>query len=254
VLILNFVGLLWLARRLGKAAPVQNAPLQTAACGALRLCGRALWATACVVLATEAGLCAWFYRAERSAAPVTWRLEWPTQAAGFRPIALGAQVQAMLGYDEGRMAAWASPQGARVQAAYMRWKPSAWRPAMARAAMAQGHSPTVCLPAVGMVLLREGPNIRLAAAGREWPCQTYIFDDRGRSVYVYVCLWRDRPDVVNYQVDKRAMLREIARAIRCGARPLNTEQRLLMVSLHGARSEAEARAILAAELSGWVKS
>lgn len=253
VLLLNFAALFFLARRLGKSVAPQCLAPSAAPASPPPFPARALYATACVVLVTEAGLLAWFHRVEKSAAPVGWRLEWPAQTAGFRRIPLGDQVQMMLGYDAGTMAAWSTPEGVRIQAAYLRWKPSGWRPSMARAAVAQGHSPTLCLPAVGLVLLREGPTIGLSAAGRQWPCQTYVFDDRGRSVYVYVCLWRDRPDLVHYQLDKRAMLKEIARAICRAARPLNTEQRLLMVSLHGARSEIEARSLLAAELSRWVR-
>jgi exosortase len=250
--VLNFLVLLGLMRWLSASCPVPAAPTYEGRVMP-RLPGIAVWLVSLTVLASEAGIWAWFARHEKMAAPVTWRIEWPEQQPRFRRLPLGPHVQAMLGYNEGSMAAWTTPQGGRIQAVCLRWKPSAWRPSMAQAAMAQGHSPTVCLPAVGMQLLREGPPGVIHARGREWPCQTYLFDDRGRSVYVYVCLWRDRPDLVNYQVNKRAMLRELGRALRRGARPLRTEQRLIMASVHGARSEGEARAWLTAEWERWIK-
>ncbi|WCJ59098.1 exosortase/archaeosortase family protein [Fontisphaera persica] len=253
VLILNFLALLGLMHWLSTPRPVPPAVPMAGSREMPRLPGSAVWILGLSVLGSEVGMWAWFARQEKMTAPTTWRIEWPEQQPGFRRLPLGPHVQTMLGYDEGSMAAWTTAQGARIQAVWLRWKPSAWRPSMARAAMAQGHSPTVCLPAVGMELLREGPPVMIPARGQEWPCQNYLFDDRGRSVYVYVCLWRDRPDLVNYQVNKRAMLREIWRALRRGARPLRTEQRLIMASVHGARSEGEARAWLAAEWERWVK-
>ncbi|MCX8156509.1 MAG: exosortase/archaeosortase family protein [Verrucomicrobiae bacterium] len=253
VLGVNFLVLMALAHRLARGVAPEDTEPGSSRSGGFAVPGLALGVIGGVVCLSEIFIYGWFARAETGRAAVTWQMQWPTNAAGFRHVPLSPAAQQMLGYDEGTMAAWMTTEGMRVQAAYMRWKPSTWRPTMARASMAQGHSPTVCLPAVGMVLLREGPEVTLRAGGQGWPCQSYVFDDRGRSVYVYVCLWRDRQDGVNYQVDKRAMVREVLRAIRRGARPLNTEQRLIMASVHGARAEGEARQALAAEWERWLK-
>lgn len=254
LLVINFLALWgvtrWLMHKPSAARPVA-AP--AAASSDFPASWPALWSVAAVVLLAELALLAWFHRFEKAQPPVTWHIQWPVQAEGFRWLPLSSTIQSMLGYDEGSMAAWQRSDAVRVQAVCLRWKPSGWRPAMARAAQAQGHSPTICLPAVGMVLLREGPPIPVPIHGRPFPFQCYVFDDRGRSVYVFVCLWRDRPQLVNYQVNKRAMVNEVWRAIKQGARPLNTEQRLIMASLHGARSETAARAALAEEMAQWVQ-
>jgi exosortase len=138
------------------------------------------------------GLLGWYraHETPRDQVP-RWSIRWPAERPEFRELPVAPNVRKILAYNEGRQAAWKELDGSR-------WLMFAceWYPARTSTQSARAHRPEVCMPATGQVLIKEREPLPLQVGAATLQFRSYLFDDRGRPLHVYFCLWeaanRDR--------------------------------------------------------------
>jgi hypothetical protein len=59
---------------------------------------------------------------------------------------------------------------------------------------ARDHRPEICLPSTGFKVKADSGIHFLPAHGLELPFRSYVFEDAGRVLYVFFCLWEDGAD------------------------------------------------------------
>jgi len=137
---------------------------------------------------TEVGVEGWYRWHERSIpAQPQWTVQWPQDAPGLKEVPIAEKAAQYLRYDEGRSATWLG-DGHRWQAMFFRWDPGRIAPYLAKT-----HTPAACLPAAGKTLETISDLQIISVAGLNLPFRTYAYRENGRSVYVWYCLWEDRP-------------------------------------------------------------
>jgi hypothetical protein len=107
--------------------------------------------------------------------------------------------------------------------------------------LARSHGPEVCLAANGAVLRSDLGVKTMRAGGFDLPMHSYIFTVRESPLYVFYCLWEDRPSEDGTWSTRQDMTAERKlRAVLHGRR--NTGQQVIEVALAGARTPEEAEA------------
>ncbi len=127
-----------------------------------------LAAGAWLVLA-EIGVDGWFRWHERGLGSTPrWSVTWPTNAPGFREIAISESAERILRYDEGRGVSWSAraPGVANDRIIYF----FRWKPGRNSAQLAADHRPDVCLPAAGLEQVAAISEMTGAADG-PWPAR-----------------------------------------------------------------------------------
>ena len=149
-----------------------------------------LIALAAWLLMIEIGTEVWYRAAEaRSPKANAWSVNWPTGQKGFRDIEIGEVTRNILKYTDARSAVWSDAEGIRWAMVMLRWAPGRTSVQLARA-----HGPEVCLPSGGAVMTEDlGPR-PMRINGVELPLRAYIFRAREGLIYVFYCLWEQRPD------------------------------------------------------------
>ena len=130
---------------------------------------------------------AW-YRAHEIGSPRAkmWSIRWPSEQPGFRDDPVADSTRALLKYTEGRRASWSGGGSAQWAAFFFRWAPGR----TARIA-ARWHQPDVCLPATGRRLVADKGIRVFDVQGIAIPFHWFVFDESGRTLHVWQCLWDD---------------------------------------------------------------
>lgn len=133
---------------------------------------------------------AWYRMAEaRSPKANAWNVSWPTGQKAFREIEIGEATRNILKYTDARSAVWADEQGLNWAMVLLRWAPGRTSVQLARA-----HGPEVCLPSAGAVMTEDLGLRPMRIKGIDLPMRSYIFRTRNGLIYVFYCLWEQRPD------------------------------------------------------------
>ncbi len=154
-----------------------------------------LIALAAWLVFVEAGTEIW-YRTAEAHEPKThlWTVQWPADQKGFRDVAFSDVTRNILRYTEARSAVWTDAGGLRWAMALLTWAPGRTSVQLARS-----HGPEICLPASGAVMTADlGPR-PLRIKGIDLPAHAYTFRARDQVLYVYYCLWEQRPDADGVQ-------------------------------------------------------
>ncbi|MEO8792932.1 MAG: exosortase/archaeosortase family protein [Chthoniobacteraceae bacterium] len=138
----------------------------------------------------EAGTETWYRMAEaRAPKEKPWTVRWPTAAQGFRDVEFSDVTRNILKYTDARSAVWSDADGLRWAMVMLHWAPGRTSVQLARA-----HGPEVCLPAGGAVMTADlGPR-PMRINGVDLPARAYTFRTRDQTLYVFYCLWEQRPD------------------------------------------------------------
>jgi exosortase len=199
-------------------------------CGRRAMVAVGMWMV-CVIVAVEL----WY----RTASPVAvpwWRIEWPVERSHFTTVPTEEEARA-LQFDEGGGASWSERDGSEWTVFFFRWHPGGTTSRM----LARFHQPTVCLPASGLRLVREGPSFIIREAGAELRFHDYLFATADRTMRVFYCVWEDRPPALaDAGVPGAWTPRERFRAVLRRQRELG--QQTLEIGITGLADDAEARA------------
>jgi exosortase len=181
-----------------------------------------------------------FHEADFVATP-RWSIDWPTNRTAFRPVEVSETAQSMLRCDASHGAAWRDEDDNQWLLFFLRWGSG-----KNSAQLAKSHTPDVCIPATGSKLIRELDTQTFLVRGLPLPFKHYIFDEQGRQLHVFHCLWEDRVSkrAVNLREDWTAASR--LRAARYGKRHLG--QQSLEMGVSGPASAEDAQAALRREL------
>jgi len=141
-------------------------------------------------IAVEIGTEAWYRMAEAHAPKVNpWTVLWPTGQTSFHDVEFSDVTRNILKYTDARSAVWTDTDGLRWAMILLRWAPGRTSVQLARS-----HGPEVCLPASGAVMTADlGPR-PMRIKGIEFPIHAYTFRTRDQLLYVFYCLWEQRPD------------------------------------------------------------
>jgi hypothetical protein len=150
--------------------------------------GRLLAAAAAWLCFTEAACAVWFHMGDaRAQTNPTWSINWPSNASGFREIALKKLEHDMLRYDTAKNASWQDESGNQWNLIALRWAPDNKNSFIGR-----GHTPDQCFVGAGWRLCGEPAPVRLSVNGIELPFRRYLFQVDGKTAYVYLTLWDER--------------------------------------------------------------
>jgi exosortase len=147
------------------------------------------------LVAVEIGVEAWYRMHERTTiATPAWSVRWPEDARGYREIKTDERVRELLRFDSAHEALWRSPNLAETNYMFFfRWNPGSGTILRARA-----HRPDICLPSAGWKQLgtdrvesfRIGPGRSLA-----FRCFTFGHIESKETpvrAHAYYCLHEDR--------------------------------------------------------------
>ena len=155
---------------------------------------------------------------------------------GYREIPLAEPTLTILRCDEAKSVAWNAADGTQWSMIYLRWLPG-----RASMQLARSHGPELCLAAAGAVLRHDLGVKPMRIAGLDLPMHSYVFTVNGTPLYVFYCLWQDRPpddgpQSTQQEMTMRTRLRDAIKGRR------NTGQQVIEVATAGFRSASEAEA------------
>ncbi|MGF1449258.1 MAG: exosortase/archaeosortase family protein [Opitutales bacterium] len=133
---------------------------------------------------------AWYAWNESGAPSVKpWSVAFPSDAPFYAEGEFSEAEARILKYSSGTKAAWLNREQVFFDAYYLRWEPG-----RVSKSLAWAHSPTICLPAVGLEQqsVAETPVV-VEVDGVTLTLQGYLFEDtQGRPVYVFHGIQEDR--------------------------------------------------------------
>jgi len=231
------------ARRRKVAVAAKQAPLRAPYSTRFAL-GSVVW-----LVSAEALTAAWYGVHEwKTAAPLAWRIDWPSRALKFRNQPFEDRTRALLKYNEGSSASWVSPEGYFWQSYYLRWYPG-----RVSKFLSESHYPTVCLPAAGMTLVQEN-GVRIVHVGRLGiPFRTYVFERGGHQIYVFHAIIEDVPSTATVAPLEYYQATSTDRLLSCLRGERNRGQRVLGIAITGPDSEDSAIASLESTLPRMVE-
>jgi exosortase len=236
ILGVTFAGLLALALYLRPPSGRRLAAPNIAPAGTLPrwlVAGLGLW-----VVAVAAGTELWF-RSGRPAFENWWKVEWPDGRPGYAEIPVTESLREGLRFDYARQGRWREGDQTAWTMYFFRWFPGV---ATARIS-ARSHRPEICLPSAGFTLVEEFDAVPIRVADTELFFRSYHFDNRGRPVFVFFCVWEDRRDPAEAPGPMREWTRE-SRWNAVMSRKRRLGQQVLEVVLEGVADERAARAAL----------
>jgi exosortase len=147
----------------------------------LLACG--LWSLLCIG-ATEA-----WYRAHETdpAQTVRWSAQFPTNSPTAHKMWIDKEIRQVLKFDQGDGLSWEESDGTKWSASCFRWRAGEATSRMS----ARDHRPEICLPSRGYKVKSDLGILLLPAHGLELPFRAYVFEEEGRVLYVFFCLWED---------------------------------------------------------------
>jgi hypothetical protein len=177
-----------------------------------------------------------WYRAHETPANErrSWSVRWPETRTNFEPLDVSPKVRKTLAYDEGREAGWEEPDGSRWQMFAFKWHPGRTASISAR-----WHRPEICLPAAGRTMRAEHPALTIAVGDLRVPFRVYEFDDRGRPLHVFFCLWEEANRGFSERVRQDASRVSRLQRVAAGQRNLGQQSLEVIVTGMGSRTAAE---------------
>ena len=150
---------------------------------------------------TEIAVAAWYAPRSEASTP-SWTVDWPTQEADYKAVAVPAAAQELLRYNEGGGAVWHAADGRT-------WMMYAfhWLPGRTAALFVKNHRPDICLPASGLTMQRENGVRSVSVNGVPLPIRAYRFDDKGRPLHIFYCYWDGRSTGLSEDWTVRGRLR-----------------------------------------------
>jgi exosortase len=248
VLIAGMAGLLllgWFMRTAAAPAPSSDSyPPAPVAPFTLRFTTAAAAWLLTIFIATEL----WYRASERHLiAQPPWSVAWPTDNPTHQQLPVTDTVRAILRFDEASTAAWQEPNGTRWWGFYSRWKPQ-----RAALQLVRSHSPEICLPAIGRTFVQELEPITIAARDVQLPFRVFEFDERGRPLWVFVCIQEDK--TADATVIEHAEWNARGRVLAAVRGHRNLGQRLLELAVAGVSEYAAAEGELSRAVDQLVQS
>jgi len=140
-----------------------------------------------IVLGTEA-----WYRAHETQEKLHWSFEWPVAKEHFSDVVISQYATGELKFDEGRAASWMDSDGSYWTAFFFKWA------GLTRSRiLAHLHRPDDCLPGAGYKLRADHGAITIKVKDLLIPFRALDFEYNGQQMYVFYCLWQDRPKTTN---------------------------------------------------------
>jgi exosortase len=201
------------------------------------------------LLVVEGTVEAWYRSHEsRSAGTPEWTLKWPPTEPGFRETEVPKVSREMLGYDEGHTGSWRSADNLDWALYYFRWYPGKMALVGARS-----HSPEICLAAAGKTVKPiEDDHVPMTVHSLVFPFRRYEFEEAGRTVQVFRCLWEEQAAGKYFTYDPKAsLLSDHLRAVWQGQR--NLGQRSIEILVAGLDDPALAQEEVRKELEKMIE-
>ncbi len=259
VLVLCVAGLWQMARFFQSRAPAPERPADAPLRYGRRPPVAALAAFGIWFLLSEGAIELWYRSHEwGEAANTHWNVAWPANEPRFEDVPIPEESRVILKYNQGRSVRWMDADGLRWTVFFFRWDPG-----RASALLARSHKPDICLPSAGLHL-DEYLGIKNVEAGSlTLPFRSYLFNYKGRPLYVYYCLWEDnqeqsrRPEpktIKEAEADTFLEWQPKTRllAVKDGRRGLG--QQVLEITISGSDSEEDAFAALKRRIASLVKT
>ncbi|HEX2853316.1 MAG TPA: exosortase/archaeosortase family protein [Opitutaceae bacterium] len=203
----------------------------------------------CVWLASaEAVTHGWYiYHEKQLPPPKQWHVAFPREAQNYREGKFPDRTLALLKFNRGGTADWIAEAGYHFQMYYLDWDPG-----RVSKFLSSSHYPTVCMPATGLTLVKEMGVWDCKLGELQVPFATYIFDERGRDVYVFHAIIEDRPLRPGEHFSYRQVTSEERYdSVRRGER--NLGQHVIGIALRGASSEEDARELVVRVLKNVIR-
>lgn len=231
----------WLGRRRTTEEPTpMHQPSRLVPRGIL--IGAAIW-----IVAVEATTEFW-YRTHESALTdnARWSVVWPSGEPEFRDSAIGEAALAMLRCTDARGVDWKDQSGNQWKMIFLRWDPG-----KNSAQLAKGHRPDICLPGIGLQLTEDLGIRLLPVADLKLPFRQYVFDQQGRQIHVFYCIWEDRATPSVQALLEDGSLGSRLQAVLAGRR--HSGQQVLQLALSGPASSEDALATVSKSLGSLVR-
>jgi len=191
------------------------------------------------LLFIEAGVHAWYRVHESRVVNSRWGVRWPSAENAYKAVAIAPEAESLLRYNDGGGARWTGPDGHQWMMYFFRWLPG-----RTAALFVKVHRPDICLPASGMIMVRDNGIHLLTVNGVNLPVRSYRFDDHGTPLHVFYCYWDARS---SYESEKAAneedwTARGRVRAAMRGQREIGAQ--MLELVVWGYEDDAEASGAL----------
>jgi hypothetical protein len=125
-----------------------------------------------------------------------------------------------------------------------------WEPGKNSAQLAKDHTPDICLPGTGHKLRAEHERVRVAVNGLDLTFRHYEFASGARTLFVFYCLWEDRPAAPGSVEAEDGTQGSRLLAVRAGRR--NLGQQVLELAVEGPVTPEESIAALREQLNSLI--
>ena len=200
----------------------------------------------------EAATEAWYRAHEQPArSEPAWGLRWPPARPGFQTVELSQMEQAILACDEKASGAWTEGDGSHWQINYFRWIPSRSLSKRMTVNLMKCHAPDTCLVASGKTLRANLGMVLVQRNDYTFPFQKMVFDDHGRTLYVFYGVFEDLRDFGGLWVNRRRNASERISAALAGSR--NFGQRMMEVAVWGYADSRQAEAAFLRQMESLIQ-
>ncbi len=190
---------------------------------------------------------AWYRQHERGAIPAPqWSVAWPVTSPNFKKNVIPENMLAMLRCANSQAAQWTDESGNQWSGFFLQWNPG-----KNSAQLAAGHSPDICIRAIGGKLIDDFGKVTLTANGLALPFWHLTFQTGSKVIHVFNCLWSDRP-----AAHQTALLEDgspASRLVAVMAGKRNLGQKVLEIIVQGPDSKAGAEALLQSQLPSLIQ-
>ncbi|CAM3056787.1 exosortase/archaeosortase family protein [Rariglobus hedericola] len=166
-----------------KDVVVNSSPMQWPVLSWKQARGALLALTVCVVV--EAGVRGWYASADKPVPPPHgWVVQWPESAEAFKRYPIDAYAQEMLKPDSFESASWRA-RGLGDRSGYY----IGWDGGLSARNAPFIHSPEICMPMTGGLLVARGAAVNVQVGQLELPFESYEFSRRGRLLHIFRVVW-----------------------------------------------------------------
>ena len=206
--------------------------------------GLAIW-----LVLVEVGTRVWFQvRESKMTSRTAWSFVLPEGSSAIAGTAVYKKaLDRAFKADEIQTAAWSEADGSQWNLYYLRWGHGS-----KTAQIAKGHWPETCLANSGKVLCGQ-PEVKLfETQGLKLPFRSYVFDDNGRSLCVFHCVWGEQVGSAP-KLDVNMQPRLLSRLESAWNGERNLGQQMLEVAVWGFQDAQAAELAFKGQLERMVK-